>query len=482
MTGRHRAQPRIAPFVVGLLVAVTGTAWTIAPASADASVRAAAVARATCKPPKKPPCVTPSPSPTASPTSSPSPTPGPSPSPTPTPTPTPTPSPTPPGGGLNLPRIPWDGGPAYWAQFPKAAAQGWADPAFFPVADFIGQGQHAQANRAIGINTYMAIEHWYPLSMTTSTGMFVLPQQEEWTQAEVGDDPKAVGWFISDECEMGYSGCGDANDEYQRLAIQLSYVDKVRGYNDGRYTWSNFGNGITRTWWAPNTMDQFVQSVDGASADKYAYTSPGVQDLLRLSPRWPAGANPKSSAAYGWQVDQMRSFHATPGDRPVWAFVEAGRPYLNEPGAGTITPEQFEGAVWSSIIHEARGIAIFHHDNSGRSCVGDNVIIGCPEVRAIVTKVAADLRTLAPVLNTQSYVWDIPGVDTMLKVHGGSAYIFAGIGLLESPGTKTFTLPPGVTGTTVEVVGEGRTLPVVDGRFTDTFAAEYTHHVYRIAL
>lgn len=31
----------------------------------------------------------------------------------------------------------------------------------------------------------------------------------------------------------------------------------------------------------------------------------------------------------------------------------------------------------------------------------------------------------------------------------------------------------------IEVVGEGRTITPSGGKFTDTFAAEYTHHIYR---
>ncbi|UUZ60412.1 hypothetical protein [Nocardioides sp. B-3] len=93
------------------------------------------------------------------------------------------------------------------------------------------------------------------------------------------------------------------------------------------------------------------------------------------------------------------------------------------------------------------------------------------------------IRDPAPVINTQSYAYDFAnGTDTMLKAAGGHAYVFAGIGLLESPGDKQFALPPGVSGTSVTVVGESRTIPVIDGAFVDNFAAEYTHHVYRVAL
>ena len=48
-------------------------------------------------------------------------------------------------------------------------------------------------------------------------------------------------------------------------------------------------------------------------------------------------------------------------------------------------------------------------------------------------------------------------------------------------GTYTFTLPLELPASgTIEVVGEGRTLPYSGSRFTDAFAAEHSHHVYRI--
>ena len=384
---------------------------------------------------------------------------------------------------LDLPRIPWAGGPQYWQQFAKANAAGWTDPRFFPISVFLANPEHANSLLAAGINIYMAVEHRLPLSTATSTGMFVMPQQEEWTQEEVGDDPMAVSWFISDECEMGYSNCtpdwSNDNGEYGRLAVQQSYVDRVEAYHDGRFKHANFGNGITRTWWAPNTMDDHVQLMDSASADKYSYTSPDVDDLLTLSPTWPAGANPATAAAYGWQVDQMKSFQDPASPRPVWVFVETAMPYLSEPGARTIQPDQIEGAVWSGLIHGATGVAYFQHNNNG--LCGGTSIVECPAVRAKVTAINAQISALAPVLNTQSYQYDFNnGTDTMLKTYNGSAYIFAGIGLLQDPGVKTFALPAGITGTTVTVVGENRTIPVIGGSFSDDFAAEYTHPVYQI--
>jgi hypothetical protein len=105
------------------------------------------------------------------------------------------------------------------------------------------------------------------------------------------------------------------------------------------------------------------------------------------------------------------------------------------------------------------------------------------------------------------------GTNAMLKTYRGSAYIFADIGLEiagtapfdpdpgvceeidgtmackaqgynQTPGKKVFKLPRGVHGRRVRVVGEHRTIPVRrrSRTFTDRFATEHAHHVYRVRL
>lgn len=70
----------------------------------------------------------------------------------------------------------------------------------------------------------------------------------------------------------------------------------------------------------------------------------------------------------------------------------------------------------------------------------------------------------------------------MLKTYkGGAAYIFAMTDDART-GHRTFTLPSGVMGRTVEVLNENRTLTVVDGKFVDDFPQESSHHVYKVAL
>jgi hypothetical protein len=390
-------------------------------------------------------------------------------------------APAPPATGasvLTLPRERWWGGPGYYSKFSKANAAGWDEPGFFPISVFFGKPEHAGTLAGMGINTYMGAEHdGSSISTITGKGISLLAQPE-WTPAELGTDPLAVGWHVSDECEMGLGGCRDGDDEYGRLATQKGFVDGVRANNDGRFVQANFGNGVLGSYWAPNTMDDHLALLDVSSVDKYAYSSTHVQELIPGSPFWPKGKNPASAGTYGWLQDRMETFSAPAASKPNWVFVETAKPFLTEADAGTITGAQIEGAVWNGIIHGAAGIAYFQHNNNG---CGTYSLIDCgAALQDTVRSVNADVKSLAPVINSQGYTWSFgPQLETSLKTHNGSAYIFAMTD--GSTGSKSFTLPSGLTGN-VEVVGEGRTIPVTNGTFSDSFAAESTHHVYRIAL
>ncbi len=84
-------------------------------------------------------------------------------------------------------------------------------------------------------------------------------------------------------------------------------------------------------------------------------------------------------------------------------------------------------------------------------------------------------------LNTPSYAWSFgSGLRTSLKDLNGYAYVLA----MTDGGSRrrAFALPQGVDGRSAEVVGEQRSIPITDGRFEDTFAGEFSHHIYRIMI
>jgi hypothetical protein len=379
---------------------------------------------------------------------------------------------------LSLPTEAWWGGPDYYAKWDNAAKSGWTDPSFFPLAVFFGKPSHAAELAAIGINTYMGAEHdGSSVSMVTGEGISLLAQSE-WTDAELADDPLVVGWHVSDECDMGLSGCDSARGEAGSLEIQAGYAAALRAKADGRFLQANFGNGVLGSHWSPDTMDDHLALMDVSSVDKYAYTSPHVQDLLLDSPWWPAGKSPRSAGAYGWLQDRMESFMSPAASKPNWVFVETAMPFLTEDGAATITLDQIRGAAWNGIIHGAGGIAYFQHNNDG---CGTYSLLTCgEELRDGVAALNGEISRLAPVINSPSYRWTFgEELDTALKAHAGYAYIFAMTD--GGAGERTFALPTGLSGS-VDVVGEDRTIGVTNGSFTDRFGAEDSVHIYRVVI
>jgi hypothetical protein len=380
---------------------------------------------------------------------------------------------------LDLPTEPWWGGSDYYASWEKASAVGWTDPGFFPIAVFYGKPAHAEALADVGINTFLGAEHdGSPISSMTERGISVIAQAE-WTSAEVGDDPDVVGWNVSDECDMGLSGCDSPEGELGSLEIQRSYVDALRAKDDGRFLQANFGNGVLGTHWSPTTMDDHVALVDVSSVDKYAFTSPHVRELIAASSHWPAERAPGSAFAYGWLQDRMETFSAPEAPTPNWIFVETARPFLIEDGASTMTVDQMRAAAWSGLIHGAAGVAYFQHNNDD-SC-GVYSLVDCgTDLRSGVAQINAEITALAPVLNSPTYVWDAgDGVDTAVKTYDGHAYIFAMTD--GGSGERTLRLPPGLQGP-VDVIGSNRTLDVRDGAITDDFATADTVHLYRLPL
>ena len=120
------------------------------------------------------------------------------------------------------------------------------------------------------------------MSTITSTGMSVLAQ-DEWTAAEVGNDPQVVGLDPQRRVRDGLLRL--RRHEAQALASRSS-TRRPPGSNDGRFLQANFGNGVLGTFWSTNTMDDHVALVDVSSVDKYAYTSPHVR-IAFPNPHWP---------------------------------------------------------------------------------------------------------------------------------------------------------------------------------------------------
>lgn len=399
----------------------------------------------------------------------------------------------------SLARIPWEGGPAYWAQFSKTAAVGWTNPSFFPMMSFsnsFSSDEEIQWDYGHGINVYHGLNPWSDYSLLLNHDMYYVgaPYADVYSNVMMPSSfNRWVGHNTPDEID-GTSATGQ-----DAINTVTSETNGYRALNDGRFIASNYTQLVTRTDWAPYGSQLINHSgVDGVSIDMYWYTIPDssyvaasygnayVSDVGYLP-------NPRRAASYGAMVRGLRQIDAGDGVRkPIWMFVECLSGSPGEQFVRYIDPSELKGAVMSSVIAEARGIMWFNNVASEGYAVG-NVLrqaqvqgsgfAGHTQVVAM-GEICAFVKNLAPIINTQSYVWDFGAAcDTMLKAQGGFAYVFAMIDQASNPGSRTFTLPAGITGSSVEVVGESRTLTVNGSRqFTDTFSYEYTYHVYKIAL
>ncbi len=232
---------------------------------------------------------------------------------------------------------------------------------------------------------------------------------------------------------------------------------------------------------AQRFVDDFQQVV---SDDIYWFTDPNVAgsseggELLNggqaLTP-----AQTRRAANYGYTIDRMRALNTT--HKPIWSFVEVCWPFT-ETRSRFIEPAEVRGAVWHSIIAGARGIIYFNHSfggpNQSQHCLRES---GYAAVRATVKGTNELVTALAPVINApfaDGFVSAGPSVRTMAKFHDSKYYVFAG-SKENAASTPTFSLS-GVDSGTATVIGENRTIPIANGRFSDGFPDGNAIHIYRI--
>ncbi len=392
-------------------------------------------------------------------------------------------------GTLNLPRIAWEGGPAYWDQFPVAKAAGWNNPEFFPIGiwfDSVNSNAEVQADKSYGINTYIGESAAIDYNLFANNHVFVL---NTLNNAPAGGTAQP-GIFLADEPD-GLSASS---------ASALTMINKIvaSSPDNGRFKEINFSMTVIDGSDPAANKANFESMVDSyagpVSVDKYYYTQPSCFDSRYIIVPIDA-SHCRTASSYGATVRAVRVRLAAAGRlKPVWNFVEdlSGAPDPDHYYA-YIQPGQLEGAVMDSIINEARGILYFNQSFAG-TCTGGNIIrqvqtgsLPCAQAQMDALKeVNQRIEALAPVINTQSYRYSFgANLDTMLKTYRGSAYIFAMISGAASsqPGSRTFKLPHALAGaTSVQVLNENRMIPVVNGQFTDKFAHEYTYHIYKVKM
>ncbi|NOX97605.1 MAG: hypothetical protein GXO98_06065 [Nitrospirae bacterium] len=412
----------------------------------------------------------------------------------------PPPPPTPPAGLTVLaPLAKWNPTPyARWKNGPGK------DESYFPIAVWLQDPKFASRYKDAGINLYIGL--WKgptakQLAELEAAGMPVICHQNEYALKHLGDEKIIVGWMQGDEPDNAhrfktywksdkekikeawpeiYRKRGLATKAYRGYGPPVPPKWIVRDYkqmrkNDPtRPVFLGLGQGVAWNTYIGRgerrghleDYPEYIKGADIIAFDIYPVneTTLALKDALWYVPRG---------------VVRLRKWC---GDKkPVWVHIETGS--ISAAPRSKPTPHQVKAEVWMAIIHGARGIDYFVHQFKPK--FNEHALLNNPKMLAAITAINKRIKQLAPVLNSPTITGELTVTSTnpktpvhaIMKKRGGATYVFA-VAMYQEDTKATFKLA-GIGTATAEVIGEGRTVSIKKGSFTDAFKGNAVH-LYRI--
>lgn len=371
----------------------------------------------------------------------------------------------PPVNAARSPYARWDLGPP-------------ADPAFFPVGVWLQDPRHAERYARLGVNTYVGL--WQgpteeQLERLAAAGMKVVCALNEVGLAHL-DDPTIVAWMLPDEPDNRETKPDGSKRVRHRPDQIRTLYERLRERDPRRPVWLNLGQGVANDDFKGRGA-RLVDYPDYAAAcDILSFDVYPVANLKRAD-----GGELLWYLAKGLQ--RLRRWGGP--EKVLWNFVECTS--IHDP-ALKATPEQVRAEVWIALVHGSRGIVWFVHQFQPE--LDTTALFKDRAMMAMVQRINAEVAAFAPALNgpdlegvtVASASAEVP-VALLAKRDGEDLLVFS-VGLRNAPTEATFRLgepapldvaPQG----TVEVVGEGRTLPLEAGTWRDAFEP-WGVHVYRL--
>jgi len=349
------------------------------------------------------------------------------------------------------------------------------DPAFFPVAVWLQGTHNAAAYKAAGINTYVAL-YGRPTAeqfdQLKAAGMKLVCHQSAFALGRKDEDT-IIAWMHGDEPDNAQSKKGGGYGPPIETAKIVEDYKKLKEADPTRPVLLNLGQGVAWDNWVgrgvrthhPEDYAEYLKGCDVASFDIY----PAVHDKPEVAGKlWfvPQG------------VERLRKW--SNDEKIVWNCIEASR---IDNTAVKPTVAQIRSEVWMSLIHGSRGLIYFVHQFKPNFIEAS--LLKDDELLKGVTAINKQIQELAPVLNSPtlkdgvtvaSSVADAP-VAAMVKRQGGATYLFA-VAMRDQAVKGTFAIKD-LKAAKAEVLGEGRTLALKDGKLEDDFKP-YETHLYRI--
>ncbi|MCX6156090.1 MAG: hypothetical protein NT007_18230 [Candidatus Kapabacteria bacterium] len=353
------------------------------------------------------------------------------------------------------------------------------DPNFFPIGVATQSPFNAKAYRQAGINLYITL--WDPLDSIQLNDLHKADMKVICTQNNYGlshlKDTIIYGWDQMDEPDNAqwndslkiYDPCVDP-------AIIIDRYNKFKANDNSRPVYLNLGQGVSWIQWYGRgskcygdidsykiSKDGYIKGSDIMSFDIYPSNSAdtATKDKLWLVPKG-------IDSLYSWGNNS----------KPAWCWIETTQ--ISDPPRRKPTPTEVKAEVWMALIHGAKGFGYFCHSWYPTFCewalLKDSVMLSA------VKKINEQVTSLASVLNSpnsknfatvSSSNPKVP-IDIMTK-NSNSNYIFA-VAMRNDTTTATFSVN---NGDNAEVIGENRTINIVNEKFSDGFNS-YGVHLYKI--
>jgi hypothetical protein len=418
--------------------------------------------------------------------------------------------------GVTLRQI--DGGPTYYASngLTYAAKAGWDNPTLFPIGpweDMLVTQLDANRWRDLGWNLADTI--------TANSSLLIAAANKIWVIQNIGQQRLLPSTGTETLGLLAY----DEPSTYAEMETPIATT--ANSLQDGRFwgvnnTWNFIKFGGLKGAPSPNTSNSVLMGpvktpngttrhIDVSAIDVYWFT--GAQTgfwqyaggLLHNQGRNMTADQMARGSNYGDVISDQRAF--TGDAAPIFGIVEDGGPYTTDTSASDyITPPELNWAIWSELIHGARGVVYFNHTFAGPAVSDDNLAeayyqtVRPAQTISMYNQVKttdALVKQMAPVLNSPTAFNYISvnrpgyqdgkvtslfsGIEVMAKDNNGQFYIFTDTrdSMTQSNIPATFTLAD-KNATSVAVIGENRTIAVTNGVFTDTFATAPTVHIYRV--
>ena len=376
------------------------------------------------------------------------------------------------------------------------------DPGFFPIAVWLQSPNNAGRYQAIGINLYVGLWQGPTEAQMNTLRRFNMPvicHQNEWARQHL-DEKLIVAWMHGDEPDNAHKFAsywqGDKDrikagwpEIYERLGLDskpyrgygppvppawiINDYQGIKRVDPVRPVLMNLGQGVAwedyigrgeRTGMLED-YPAYIQGCDIVSFDIYpaCHSKPAVAQKLWYVPRG---------------VDRLRAW-AGPS-KPVWTCIECTQ--INHPTTKA-TPEQIKCEVWMAIIHGARGLIYFSH--TWQPSFVEAGLLADQRTAEAVRDINAQVQTLASVINGPTLEGEVKTsttpratqVDTTVRKTEDALYVFA-VDMQGKTTCANFQIKDFDTGK-AEVLGEGRSLTIREGRFTDDFNP-WGVHIYRV--